>query len=145
MNFEAAKDSGMTDLRKWLAEAEAAGEVQTVDGAHWELEIGALSQVNYRRSHPKALMFDGIKDYARGSRVLSGSVSNPRLLGSVLGLGWDNTDEDLVEKLAVKPGEWIESRTRVDRVGGTLAFADCTLAVGEREIVRARAVWVVAG
>jgi len=44
-----------------------------------------------------------------------------------------------------KPGEWIESRTRVDRVGGTLAFADCTLAVGEREIVRARAVWVVAG
>ncbi|GAA3439169.1 hypothetical protein [Kutzneria kofuensis] len=34
-------------------------------------------------------MFDGIKDYAPGLRVLSGSVSNPRLLGSVLGLGWD--------------------------------------------------------
>ena len=44
-----------------------------------------------------------------------------------------------------KPGDWIESRTRVDRVGGTLAFADCSLTVGEREIVRARAVWVVAG
>jgi uncharacterized protein (TIGR00369 family) len=42
------------------------------------------------------------------------------------------------------PGDWIESRTRVDRVGGTLAFADCTLTVGEREVVRARAVWVVA-
>jgi uncharacterized protein (TIGR00369 family) len=42
-----------------------------------------------------------------------------------------------------KPGDWIESRTRVDRVGGTLAFADCSLTVGEREIVRARAVWVV--
>ena len=44
-----------------------------------------------------------------------------------------------------RPGDWIESRTRVDRVGGTLAFADCTLTVEDREIVRARAVWVVAG
>ena len=44
-----------------------------------------------------------------------------------------------------QPGDWIESRTRVDRVGGTLAFADCSLTVDEREIVRARAVWVVAG
>ena len=43
------------------------------------------------------------------------------------------------------PGDWIESRTRVDRVGGTLAFADCSLTVEEREIVRARAVWIVAG
>jgi uncharacterized protein (TIGR00369 family) len=44
-----------------------------------------------------------------------------------------------------QPGDWIESRTRVDRVGGTLAFADCSLTAGGREIVRARAVWVVAG
>ena len=44
-----------------------------------------------------------------------------------------------------KPGAWIESRTRVDRVGGTLAFADCSLTVDGREIVRSRAVWVVAG
>src|SRR2546421_7794336 len=44
-----------------------------------------------------------------------------------------------------QPGDWIESRTRVDRVGGTLAFADCTLTAGDREIVRARAVWVGAG
>ena len=44
-----------------------------------------------------------------------------------------------------KPGDWIESRTRVDRVGGTLAFADCSLTVEGKEIVRSRAVWVVAG
>ena len=43
-----------------------------------------------------------------------------------------------------KPGDWIETRTRVERVGGTLAFADCSLTVSEREVVRARAVWVVA-
>ena len=43
------------------------------------------------------------------------------------------------------PGDWIESRTRVERVGGTLSFADCSLTVDGREIVRGRAVWVVAG
>ena len=44
-----------------------------------------------------------------------------------------------------KPGDWIESRTRVDRVGSTLSFADCSLTVEGKEIVRARAVWIVAG
>jgi uncharacterized protein (TIGR00369 family) len=43
------------------------------------------------------------------------------------------------------PGDWVESHTRVERVGGTLAFADCALTVEGREIVRSRAVWVVAG
>ncbi|HEU4977037.1 MAG TPA: PaaI family thioesterase [Baekduia sp.] len=43
------------------------------------------------------------------------------------------------------PGDWIEARARVDRVGGTLAFADCSLRAGDREVVRARAVFVVAG
>ena len=42
-------------------------------------------------------------------------------------------------------GDWIESRTKVDRVGGTLAFADCSLSVEGREVVRSRAVWVTAG
>jgi acyl-coenzyme A thioesterase 13 len=44
-----------------------------------------------------------------------------------------------------QPGDWIESRSRVERVGGTLAFADCSLTVDGREIVRARAVFAVAG
>jgi len=43
------------------------------------------------------------------------------------------------------PGDWIESSARVERVGGTLSFADVSLSVEGREIVRARAVFVVAG
>jgi len=45
----------------------------------------------------------------------------------------------------VNVGDWVESRTRVERVGGTLSFADCSLTVEGREVVRARAVWAVAG
>jgi uncharacterized protein (TIGR00369 family) len=44
-----------------------------------------------------------------------------------------------------EPGDWIEARTRVERVGGTLSFADVSLTVEGREVVRARAVFVVAG
>ena len=40
-------------------------------------------------------------------------------------------------------GDWVEAHTQVDRVGGTLAFADCSLRVGEREVVRGRAVFAV--
>lgn len=100
-------EDGPVDLRRWLAEAEKAGELQDVRGASWHLEIGALSQVNYRRPNPKALLFDDITGYPAGLRVLTGTVSNPRLLGSVLGLGWGNTDADLLESLATKPDEWV--------------------------------------
>ena len=44
----------------------------------------------------------------------------------------------------VMPGDWVEARTRVERVGSTLSFADCGLRVQDREVVRARAVWVTA-
>jgi acyl-coenzyme A thioesterase 13 len=39
------------------------------------------------------------------------------------------------------PGEWIEATPRVDRVGETLAFAECLVTADGREIVRARSVW----
>ena len=42
---------------------------------------------------------------------------------------------------AVEPGSWLEAHTRVDRLGGTLAFADCALVVDGDEVVRARAVF----
>src|SRR3954465_5842548 len=43
---------------------------------------------------------------------------------------------------AAHPGDWIESRTQVDRVGRTLSFADCSLTVEGKDILRARAVWL---
>lgn len=94
------------DLRAFLGEAAEHGELLPIEGAHWDLEIGALSQVNYRRRSPRALLFDGITGYPTGRRVLTGSVSNPRLLGAVLGLGWESTDETLLDRLATAPGEW---------------------------------------
>ena len=40
-------------------------------------------------------------------------------------------------------GDWLEAHTRVERLGGTLAFADCSVQVEGREVVRGRAVFAV--
>ena len=41
------------------------------------------------------------------------------------------------------PGAWLEARTEVERLGGRLAFADCSLRADGDEVVRARAVFAV--
>ena len=46
---------------------------------------------------------------------------------------------------AVEAGDWVEAHTEVEKAGETLAFADCSLVVDGREVVRARAVFAVAG
>ena len=40
-------------------------------------------------------------------------------------------------------GAWLEARTAVERMGGRLAFADCSVTADGREAVRARAVFAV--
>ena len=49
------------DLRAWLSEVRRFGELRDVKGAHWNLELGAISELNVKKSHPPALLFDEIK------------------------------------------------------------------------------------
>jgi acyl-coenzyme A thioesterase 13 len=44
---------------------------------------------------------------------------------------------------AADEGDWIEAHVTVERLGGTLAFVDCSVHNGDREIVRGRAVFAV--
>jgi uncharacterized protein (TIGR00369 family) len=72
-----------------------------------------------------------------------------------LGRAIDAADEDDRARATVsltvdflkpaQPGDWLEARSRVDRVGGRLSFADTTISAGDRVVVRARAVFVAAG
>ncbi len=41
------------------------------------------------------------------------------------------------------PGAWLETRTAVERLGGRLAFVDCTVTADGENVVRARAVFAV--
>jgi UbiD family decarboxylase len=94
------------DLRTWLAEAERLGELKTVRGADWNLELGAISELNVKKDAPPALLFDEIAGYPKGFRVLTCSTSSPARLSSILRLPVQKTHKGLVEALRGKPAEW---------------------------------------
>lgn len=94
------------DLRTWLDSASEMNQLEEILGADPNLEIGAASQLNYRRKSPKALLFDQLIGHSPGQRVLTGSVSNPKLMGMTLGLGSDLDDLQLVDALRGKPQLW---------------------------------------
>jgi UbiD family decarboxylase len=98
--------SSISDLRDWLRIMDSLGEVQVVEGADWDLEIGGISHLNYRRQPSAALVFDRVTGYPPGYRVLTGSISSARRMAATLRLGTDYTDQQLVEALRGKPLEW---------------------------------------
>ena len=102
------------DLRSWLARVEQLGELQHVSGAHWDLELGTISEINYRRKPPAALLFDDIVGYPRGYRVLTGAVSNARRMALTLGLDPALDTAGLVRALRGKPGEWTQTAPRFE-------------------------------
>jgi UbiD family decarboxylase len=94
------------DLRAWLREVRELGELKDVRGADWNLELGAISEVNVRNNLPPALLFDEIAGYPKGFRVLTCSTSSPARLSSILRLGVETTHHALVQKLRGMPKVW---------------------------------------
>ena len=65
-------DQAYDGLRSYLAQCEELGELRTITGADWNLEIGALTESTSEMiREPPALLFDKIKGYPEGFRVLS--------------------------------------------------------------------------
>ena len=46
------------DLREWISQTEAMGELKTLKGCDWNLEIGAISELVMRREDVPAVLFD---------------------------------------------------------------------------------------
>jgi len=89
------------DLRGFIDIISKRGELKVIEGADPDLEMGALTVLIGKQSkdHP-AILFDKIKGYSRGFRVLSNTLST--MSRSKLGMGID-PDLDLgdpVEYLA---------------------------------------------
>jgi 4-hydroxy-3-polyprenylbenzoate decarboxylase len=74
-----------TDLRELLPEFDRQGELRTIEGADWNIELGAITEMLALRDGP-ALMFDHVKDYPAGFRVLANLTNNPRRVGMLFGL-----------------------------------------------------------
>src|SRR4030095_2505207 len=56
------------DLRLFLDACQEIDELRVLQGADWDLEIGALAELNFEIDGP-CLLFDNIKGYPPGYRV----------------------------------------------------------------------------
>ena len=53
---------GYRDLREWLGLVESLGELKTVEGADWDLEIGAIIEMARKESQvAPCILFDSIR------------------------------------------------------------------------------------
>ena len=75
-------------LRDWLAKVDRIGELRSLEGIDWNLEMGAVVDVLYREHppYPPALIFDKIKDHAQGFRALFGHFASPKRIALTLGI-----------------------------------------------------------
>ncbi|MFC2010454.1 UbiD family decarboxylase [Chloroflexota bacterium] len=84
-----------TDLREFIEATDKLGELKRVDGAHWDLEIGAITELVAERKGP-ALLFDQIPGFPAGYRVLSHPFSSNKRTALVLGLPPDLTGFEML-------------------------------------------------
>ena len=76
------------DLRTFIAAVEKRGELAVVKDAHWDKELGAVTEVLYRQKVEKSpmLLFDEIPGYPSGYRCAYGMFGSPFRLATVLGM-----------------------------------------------------------
>ncbi|TME60324.1 MAG: UbiD family decarboxylase, partial [Chloroflexi bacterium] len=90
------KVSTPTDLRDWLTRVDALGELQTVRGANTEEDIGMATELLGRTRPSKATLFDEIKGYRKGFRVLSNGLGSFPRIAVTLGLDPNASPHELV-------------------------------------------------
>lgn len=76
------------DLRSFIDAASSIGEARTIENAHWNLEIGCLTELMAEQDGP-LLLFDRISGYPKGFRVATNVLATPRRFALALGLSPD--------------------------------------------------------
>ena len=84
------------DLRAWIAQLRAAGELQDIKGAEREREIGGIVDIYQRKIGNKAVLFDDVPGYPRGHRILANILTSIPRINITLGLPPDASAIDLV-------------------------------------------------
>ena len=91
-----APKSSKQDLRTWIDLLRAAGEVQDINGAEREAEIGGIVDLYMRKMGNRAVLFDDIPGYPHGHRILANILTSVRRINLTLGLPIDGSAVELV-------------------------------------------------
>jgi 4-hydroxy-3-polyprenylbenzoate decarboxylase len=75
-------------LRDWIDQVERMGELVKINGAHWDREMGAATQLLTQTAKGKApaILFDEVPGYPKGYRTLYGQFSSLKRVALTLGL-----------------------------------------------------------
>ena len=87
------------NLRTFIDRLKQAGKLKEVENAHWDLEIGALTEIAAETEERSALLFDSIPDHPDGYRVLSNVLRSPESDALALGMPSEIRGLDVVQTL----------------------------------------------
>jgi UbiD family decarboxylase len=75
-------------LRGWIDTVDRLGELKRVSGAHWDVEMGAVTHMLIEKSGgtAPAILFDDVPGYRKGFRTLYGQLSSVKRIALTLGL-----------------------------------------------------------
>ena len=91
------------DLREWITQVNELGELKTVEGADWDLEIGAIIEMARKESQiAPCLLFDSIKGFAKGLRLVAGQLNSIKRVALTCGMPTDMATMDLVAAMRKK-------------------------------------------
>src|SRR5689334_10225480 len=91
------------DLRDWLAVADSIGQLERIEGAGWDLEIGTVTEMIALRSrNPRCLLFDNIPGYPAGYRVATNSFTSKELSARLLDIPMSQTIGEMAQAWRVK-------------------------------------------
>ena len=88
-----------TDLREWIEKVRELGELREINGADWNLEIGGITELAYKGYTDRpAIIFDEVKDYPKGFRVLVNMVNSLKKLALILGMPLDVNQTEFIQQ-----------------------------------------------
>ena len=99
----AQETQNLDDLRVWLNEVEKLGQLERIKGAHWNLEIGGLTEVILERmSSPPAVIFEDIPDHSSNCRILVNMLETMERFALAMNMPTDLKPMELIDGLRAK-------------------------------------------
>jgi len=82
------------DLRDWMEQVEALGELRHISGAHVDDDIGPIAEISERSLKGPAVLFDGIQTFEPGRRILINPISSLNRVALTVGFPLNLTKAD---------------------------------------------------
>jgi UbiD family decarboxylase len=107
-HMTASQNRSYRGLRGWIDTVDRLGELKRVSGAHWDVEMGAVTHMLTEKSGgtAPAILFDDVPGYPKGYRTLYGQLSSIKRIALTLGLPLEHERQvDIVQRYHVRMGE----------------------------------------